>query len=257
MERVNPWPLLRGEKAEQEQGLQLARQAYNEQPYASEAMTLGVALLWLARYADAWEHFHSRIETASRAGDNDYGMAGVAKWCLGKPDDAVSEWRAGLKAEYARTSGLGVRMPLLLFFAAIREPRVFDRRSAEKLLRETTADIRIRNWPGPIASWFSIKSAKPNFKIIVRHTAGDMGRNPFTRHKPHEVSNCQWLAEFYRTTLALEHGKSISDFKGSMEKLSDTSQPEWQDKNVFTVRIWCEEFFLARNEATIGGDASL
>ena len=259
MERVNPWPLLRGEKAEQEQGLQLARQAYNEQPYASEAMTLGVALLWLARYADAWEHFHSRIETASRAGDNDYGMAGVAKWCLGKPDDAVSEWRAGLKAEYARTSGLGVRMPLLLFFAAIREPRVFDRRSAEKLLRETTADIRIRNWPGPIARLVLDQIGEAEFQnhcLGIR--PGDMGKNPFTRHKPHEVSNCQWLAEFYRTTLALEHGKSISDFKGSMEKLSDTSQPEWQDeKNVFTVRIWCEEFFLARNEATIGGDASL
>lgn len=42
-------------------------------------MTLGVALLWLGRYAEAWEHFHSVIEKAPRVGDSYYGMAGVAK----------------------------------------------------------------------------------------------------------------------------------------------------------------------------------
>ena len=146
MEYVSPWPLLRGGRDEQEQGFRLVQQFYAEDPlFGSAIMTLGVALLWLERYTEAWEHFHAVIETAPRVGDVYYGMAGVAKWCLGRPDEAVSEWRAGLKAKYARASGLNVSSPLLLFFAAVREPRVFDRKSAEKLLLKTTKDIRIGN----------------------------------------------------------------------------------------------------------------
>jgi hypothetical protein len=245
--------LLRAGRAEQEQGLRLVQQAYTGQPFfASAAMTLGVALLWLGRYAEAWEHFHSVIETPPRVGDNDYGMAGVAKWCLGRPDEAVLEWRAGLKAKYARASGLGVRMPLLLFFAAIREPRVFDRKLAEKLVLDTTKDIRISNWPGPIARLVLDQISEAEFKnhcLGIR--PGDTGKNPFARHNQQETSNCLWLAEFYRSVLTLEQG-ALSDFQNSMRKLSDTSQSEWQDeKHVFTARIWSEEFFLARHE---GGD---
>jgi tetratricopeptide (TPR) repeat protein len=251
MEYISPWPLLRAGKSEQEQGLRLVQQAYTGQPFfASAAMTLGVALLWLGRYAEAWEHFNSVIETAPRVGDSYYGMAGVAKWCLGRPDEAVSEWRAGLKAKYARASGLGVRMPLLLFFAAIREPRVFDRRLAEKLLSETTKDIRIGNWPAPIARLVLDQISEAEFDNHCRGIKpGITEKNPFVRHSPQETSNCLWLAEFYRSVLVLEQG-TLSDFQDSMRKLSDTSQPEWQDeKYVFTARIWCEEFFLARYEA--------
>lgn len=261
MEYNNPWSLLRGDKTQQEEGLRLVRQAYAEQPDSPpHNMLMGITLLWLEKYGEAWAHFRARIESNPlMSGDADYGMAGIAKWCLGKADEAVTEWHAGLKTKYARASGLGVRMPLLLFFAAIREPRVFDRKSAEKLLRETIADVRIRNWPGPIARLVLDQISETEFQnhcLGIR--PGDTGKNPFTRHKPHEVSNCLWLTKFYRATLALELEDSISDFKGSMRNLSDTSQPEWQDeKNVFTARIWCEEFFLARNEATIGGDARL
>ncbi|HZQ46037.1 MAG TPA: hypothetical protein VFC07_03415, partial [Verrucomicrobiae bacterium] len=55
--------------------------------------------------------------------------------------------------------------------------------------------------------------------------------------------------EFYRSVLTLEQG-GVAEFQNSMRKLSDANQPEWQDeRNVFTVRIWCEEFFIARYEA--------
>jgi len=131
MKYVSPWPLLRAGKAEQEQGLRLVQQFYAGDPFFGSAiMTLGVALLWLGRYAEAWEHFHSVIATAPRVSDSYYGMAGVAKWCLGRSDEAVSEWRDGLKAEYAGASGINVGSPLLLFFAAVREPKVFDRKLA-------------------------------------------------------------------------------------------------------------------------------
>ena len=251
MERINPWPLLRGEKAEQVRGLQQLQEAHAHYDNGSTIMELGVAYLWLHQYERAWEHFHNAIETFHIKGDAFYGMAGVAKWCLGKPDEAVAEWRGGLTAAYARASGLAVQMPLLLFFAAIREPGISDRTSAEQLLRELTTDRRIRNWPGPLARLILDDIGETEFHdhcLGIR--PGDTGKNPFARHSQQEISNCLWLADFYRNVLALKQSSSLSDVRRAMRKLSDTSQQEWQDENhVFTVRIWCEEFFLARYEA--------
>jgi hypothetical protein len=255
MEYISPWPLLRGGTGERKEGLRLVQQAYADEPSPSHAREFGIGLVWLGKYAEAWAHFRSVIETSKTTGDGDYGMAGVAKWCLDKPDEAVLEWRAGLKTKYARASGLGVRMPLLLFFAAVRQPKIFDRKLAEKLLREATLDVRIRNWPGPIARLVLDQISEAEFQNhCLGIKPGDTGKNPFARHKQYETSNCLWLADFYRSILTLVQRTSLSEFKRSMRKLSDTSDQEWQDeKNVFTVRIWCEEFFLARYEARTGG----
>ncbi len=119
MESTSVWPLLRGAMGDREEGLRLAQRAYENEPSPSHAMQFGIALLWLGKYSEAWKHFRSVIETSKTAGDADYGMAGVAKWCLNKPEEAVLEWRAGVSAKYARSSGLNIRMPLLLFFAAV------------------------------------------------------------------------------------------------------------------------------------------
>ena len=258
MEYISPWPLLRGGQGEREEGLRLVQQAYIDEPSPSHAREFGIALVWLGKYAEAWAHFRSVIETSKTAGDGDYGMAGVAKWCLDKPDEAVLEWRAGLKANYARASGLGVRMPLLLFFAAVRQPNFFDRKLAEKLLQETTLDKRIKNWPGPIAKLVLDQISEAEFENYCRGIMpGDTGINPFARHGPQEASNCLWLAEFYKSVLLLQQ-RELSEFQNSMRKLTDTCQPEWQDeKSVFTVRIWCEEFFLARYEAITQGGGRL
>jgi hypothetical protein len=75
----------------------------------------------------------------------------------------------------------------------------------------------------------------------------DMSKNPFLGYSQQQTSNCLWLAEFYRSVLARRQEELHSGFKSAMRKLSDVSQREWQDeRNVFTVRIWHEEFFLAR-----------
>ena len=86
MENINPWPLLRGGKVEQAAGLWLVQQAFEAEPSPSHAREFGIALVWLGKYDKAWTHFRSVIESSPTAGDGDYGMAGVAKWCLGKPD---------------------------------------------------------------------------------------------------------------------------------------------------------------------------
>src|SRR6266478_4273177 len=118
-------------------------------------------------YAEAWKHFRSIIETDPRVGDNDYGMAGVAKWCLGEPQEAVSQWRAGLKAEYAR-SGVTVRMGLLLYFVSVVRPEVFDQDEAKRLLLEKADDPRIRDWPGPIAKLILRQISEVSFKKAVK-----------------------------------------------------------------------------------------
>lgn len=52
-------------------------------------MGLGVTLLWLEHYEDAYGHFRSRIEVDRWAGDMDYGMAGVAT-----PEQAAAQaWK--------------------------------------------------------------------------------------------------------------------------------------------------------------------
>jgi len=232
---INPWTLLRAGTVEQEAGLRTVQQAYAGQPHPSHAMELGVALLWLRKYASAWEHFRATIDAdPARSGDNDYGMAGVAKWCLGEPDEAVAHWRAGLAANYARASGLGVIMPLLLFFASVVKPETFDEGSARKLLLEKTKDLRIRNWPGPVA------------RFVLAEI--DELQNYCRGVDEEETRDRQWLTEFYKSLIRRSHG-TISGFKDSMHKLTDTSQPEWQDEAVLLSRIWNEEYFLARHAA--------
>jgi len=251
MEYIDPWLLLQGGKAEQEQGLRLVRASHAQQPNPSHGMQLGIALLWLRKYAEAQEHFLSTIETSSVCGDSDFGKAGVAMWCCGKPGDAVSQWRAGLKAKYARASGLGVRMPLLLFFAAVRQPSSFDRELAGKILQETILDRRIKNWPGPLARLALGQISDTECDQYCR------GISPFARYGPQEISNRLWLAALYKSVLPLQQRES-SEFHNFMRDLSDTSQPEWRDVNhVFTARIWCEEFFLARYEASPPGPATV
>ena len=127
-------------------------------------------------------------------------------------------------------------MPLLLFFASVVKPETFDEASARKLLLEKTKDLRIRNWPGPIA------------KLVL----GQIGESEFQKHcrgtNDEETHDLQWLAEFYRSLMGLKQG-TIPAFKDSMRKLTDTSQPEWQDEGVLLSRIWNEEYFLARHAA--------
>jgi tetratricopeptide (TPR) repeat protein len=237
MESRSVWPLLRAGKAEQEQGLELCRQAYARDPSASYIMQLGVAYLWLKQYAQAWEHFSSTIARKAPRGisnksDSFYGMAGVAKWCLGKRREAIAEWALGLKAERVRTSG--AHIPLLLYFASIISPELYDISAAKKSMLEKTRDVRIQAWPGPIVQWIlgQIKAGE-----LIKHCQGrDMRDN-------------LWQVKFYRSLMQFERSR-ISDFRETMHKLTDIKQPEWQDEGFFLSRMWDEEYFLARYEAT-------
>lgn len=231
------WRLLRAGQAEQEEGLRLARQNYAQNPSPSSVMELGVALLWLRRYGEAWEHFCSVISADPRSGDNDYGMAGVAKWCLGEPQEATAKWRAGLKAKYVR-AGRPFYLPLLLYFASALRPEVLNPIEAGKLLQETLTHPKIDLWPGPIVKFVLGRINEDEFQRSCQST------NPVETQR----RTRPWSAEFYRSLVRRERVTPL-EFKDSMRKLVDTSQPEWQEEGVFTSRVWHEEFFLARYES--------
>ena len=198
-------------------------------------MELGVALLWAGQYASSSDHFRNGIEEHRFKMESFYGMAGAAKWCAGEQSEAVSVWVSGLKVGYTGAAG-AVQIPLLLFFASIINPILYDNSAAKKLMLKKTADERIRYWPGP----------------IVRLIVGQIKDSEFLRHcqgrGERDLRNNLWHAEFYRSLLRFDPGK-ISDFRESMRTLTDVRQPEWQDEDLLLSRIWKEEFFLARCEA--------
>ncbi len=149
--------------------------------------------------------------------------------------NAIAEWVLGLNAQYARSGG--AKMPLLLFFASVVSPELYDNASAKKLMLEKTKGVLIQAWPGPMLQWIlgQIKDGE-----FLKHCQGRDKR---------DLRENLWEAEFYRSLMRFEQSK-ISDFRESMHKLTDIQQLEWQDEDVFLSRIWGEEYFLARCEAS-------
>jgi tetratricopeptide (TPR) repeat protein len=215
-------------------GLDLVRSVHAQNPSVSNGIQLGITYLWLRRYHEAFEHFQETIEIKPRSGDSIFGMAGVAKWCLSKPNEAVALWKAGLKAKYARNGGLSIRMPMLLFFASTTKSGIFEKDSAERLLLAKINDERIRHWPGPISKMLVGKISENDLDLELQSAAEG------------EAANRRWLRNFYKIALQFDQMKAPV-LKEAFRTLADTSGRECSDPNLFAHRIWCEEFFLARH----------
>jgi hypothetical protein len=236
--------MLRGEESERIRGLDLAQKAYLERQNGSRTMQLGIAYLWLRKYDAAFEHFNKAIHIRLIAGDVFFGMAGVAKWCLGKPNDAVSLWSDGLSVRYARSNGLAIRMPLLLFYASVVRPGIYKTESAQNLLEEKLLDRRINVWPGPIAKRILGRIDRDELRIQVRAEQDGI------------ICNRLWLAEFYELLIQFQkiEGQTRRD---SLRDWCDISKPEWSNEKVFLNRVWCEEYFLARHEVEATNDGRM
>ncbi len=92
-------------------------------------------------------------------------------------------------------------------------------------------------WPGPIVNWILGRITQEEFRSLW--IGGDKA-DTLDRH---------WQAAFYAGVLQYSKGKR-SVFKKTMQKLEDTSQPEWSDETFFLARMWGAEFFLARSYGT-------
>jgi tetratricopeptide (TPR) repeat protein len=238
MNSDEPWVLLRTQRIDD--GLQELQQAFDANPTPSHIMELGIAYMWVERYQIARDHFQSAIEQYHGSMSSFYGMAGAANWCLGEFDEAVASWRSGLNAEFKDTAGLGIHLPLLLWFASIVKPSVFETGAAKRILSEKCKDSRIEEWPGPIASW------------ILHNIDYSELLNQCRCESPSETADRHWLSDFYKAVINFEDSTDI-DSQNSFLKLTDQSRPEWSDEAFFLARMWSEEFFLARSLQALSG----
>jgi hypothetical protein len=235
MKVPDPWHQLRA--GEFKAGLKQLHTNYVEDPSASSIMELGVAYLWASEYETAWEFFWKSIAEYPESLSGFYGMAGTSRWCLGDVPKAVQLWSAGLDAQMADTNGLGIHLPLLLWMTSILKPGCFSRGSAEKLLKVRVKDRRVITWPGPIAQWVLGEIGEAE---LIALTLDD---------DTVETHDKEWLTNFYQAVI--HYGKSrCSKFLESIQKLTDTTRPEWADADFFLARMWSEEFFIARHEAS-------
>lgn len=111
---------------------------------------LGFAYLLSDDCERAKEVFDGLIQRNPKYMDGHYILAGIARWLLGDPVDAIGVWKEGLDCAYGDWAG-GIDVPLHLYFGAVREPTSFELTQAEGLLAKRLRDGGSGNWPGPIA----------------------------------------------------------------------------------------------------------
>jgi hypothetical protein len=193
--------------------------------------------MWAGDYTVACQHFHQAIETYQQRTDIFYGMAGAAKWCMEAPDAATKYWLSGIDAPYA-VGGSVVRLPLLLFAASILRPGIFPRQEAESIMRQKVKDPRAKNWPGPLAKFV--------LSLIDESSLSESGKE--NEALPHRM----WLAIFYKRLLDLSREKlNLAEFRSMMREMVETSRVEWSKEAHFFYLMRCEEFFIARHEASL------
>ena len=217
----------------------MMREDYARERTPSHIMRLGIAYLWTGKCEAAWEHFQHAIKTFPLDISSFYGMAGVAKWCMDEPVIATEQWVAGLHSGYA-DGGVGTHLPLLLLCASILRPGIYARREAEQILAQKIEDARVKYWPGPLAMFV--------LNLINESTLEERSLQGKDQKTP---PSAKWLIAFYKRVLELERGDlNLETFKGLMQRMADTSGPEWSNERTFLYLLWNEEFFIARHEAS-------
>src|SRR5713226_2846285 len=69
--------------------------------YPSNYYSLGAVFMWSGDYKSALAHFEEQIQASlprNPPGDQAFGMAGSAAWCLGDEKLARKYWRKGITA---------------------------------------------------------------------------------------------------------------------------------------------------------------
>jgi hypothetical protein len=237
MNSNNKWELIR--RGDAELGLSLMREDYNREPTPSHIVTLGVGYLWTEQYQSAWVHFQFAMQRYPFTNDIFFGMAAVAKWCIDETDAAVMSWKSGLEVQFADAAG-GVHIPLLLWVASVLRPNSFSSSNAIQLLKKRVDDPRVKNWPGAIGQFV--------VNQIDELTLYERSTERISRKVP---ARQKWLIAFYKCVLGFEReSMNLDEFKVTMQRMVDTSAPEWAEEGTFVQLLRNPEFYIARHEAS-------
>ena len=153
-----------------------------------------IALLNLERYQDAVILCDRIIERESGESETDFINLGVSYWLQKIPNDAIAAWSRGKKAKYTDAAG-GVKIPLLLFYAAIRMGDKKLQMESIKQLKSILGEASAVNWPGPIAEFMLDTTSAAIFLSKI-------SQQPILR----ERQICQ--ADFYIAVKHLEQGNN-------------------------------------------------
>jgi tetratricopeptide (TPR) repeat protein len=135
---------------------------------------LAFAHLSLGNYEDSRKIFDEFVEIPPR-NTGSYAACGVARWLLARYSEAVNVWLSGLDCQYADAAG-GMELPLLLYFAAACQQRVYRIDDATRLLREKTASPRSKNWPGPVGQYLVGQIGEEQLRSMAAHPNALIGR---------------------------------------------------------------------------------
>jgi hypothetical protein len=144
--RKTGWDLM--EAGELARALDLLKEEHRRDPFKGSSNNIGICYLCLNDGEAAKSTFDESI--AQYGPDRGtHALAGIARWILGKRDEAIQVWLAGLDCDYRDAAG-GMELPLLLFYAAALQPEDFAMRRAKKLVKEALKSSWASNWPGPL-----------------------------------------------------------------------------------------------------------
>jgi lipoprotein NlpI len=110
------------------------------------------ALLNLEKYEETSNLCKKIIELRNGETDSDFIFLGVARWLLGRHQEAIDAWNASCKCKYTDAAG-GVDVPLLLYSASISLRSLDLRNESLRQLKKIVKHPEISNWPGPLAQY--------------------------------------------------------------------------------------------------------
>jgi len=218
------------------EGIDVRTERYLREPAVSHALGLGVAYLWTKDYESAWNHIQYMNKHGRWTHARCFGMAGVAKWCLDQPGEAIECWKSGLHCNYMDSATVGTL--LLLFAASILRKDLFPQSKVTKLLQKKASHSKIRSWPGPLVE-FCLKKGNVELDMLEAYP---------------DVEALRAVVKFYRSLLDFDMGVlSRDELNARMAEIADTSVPQWMEQKAFLRLVSHEEFFLARHEASRSG----
>ncbi|MFL5245591.1 MAG: tetratricopeptide repeat protein [Gemmataceae bacterium] len=141
----NGWDLMKAGKYEA--ALRSFREELADDSSPRVLNNMGTTYLCMGDAEAAKRHFDKALNVSDESGD--HASAGVARWLMNEREDAIVMWQNGLKCEFQDAAG-GIEFPLLLFYAAVREPGLCSLQDAKRLVRKATKHAWASNWPGPI-----------------------------------------------------------------------------------------------------------
>jgi hypothetical protein len=149
MAKKSGWDLLQA--GDLQAALELLKQEHRRNPCTGTLVNLGIAHLCLKDPGMARTFFEQAVaEPLPDTGT--HALLGVASWILEDRQEAIRIWSKGLDCDYRDEAG-GMELPLLLFYAGVREPTLFSIAQAQTLISDALKSRSAKNWPGPLGQF--------------------------------------------------------------------------------------------------------